>query len=401
LAIVVSGPQPPKGSAGLTWIKLLYMVVYSAYGATSVYLTLYYRRVGLDGAQIGALIAVQPLVMLLSGPLWSLIADRLAIGARLLTLVTGLSILPMAAMAAAGAFWPIMVLTALQAFFQGPIQPLMDTTALSVLGAERHQYSVVRAFGSLGYAPVTWLTGLLIERVDIRWIFAGYAVLMGAGCLMTLRMRAEPPHLAVNVRRGVGVLVRDRNWLGFALAVFVALAVQGVLFGYVGLYLDSLGAPERVIGLSGTVGSLAQTAVMLFLLPRLLRIWGCKRLMLLALATYTLRCALWALVPIPLVVAWSQALLGLAFGSAVVASVQFADETAPPGMRTTAQALITSLISGLGRATGSMTAGPLYDSIGPQRTFGAFGILAAAATIAFGTAWRRETQPPGRRAPSG
>lgn len=377
-----------KKPAGLWWVRLLYLVVYSAYGTTSVYRTLYFRRVGLDGTEIGALIAAQPLVMLLAGPLWSLIADRLGLRARLLTLVTGLSILPTLGMAGVTGFGPLMVLNILYALFLGPIQPLMDSTALEVLGSDRHQYATVRAFGSLGYAPVAWITGLAIERIDIRWIFGGYALLMGAGCLLSVRVRSEQPHLRAHLGRGLGTLIQDAHWRLFMLAVFIALIAQGVTFGYAALYLDTLGASEGLIGFSGTLGSLGQTLLMLGVLPRLLRRWGSQRLMVVALLTYTVRCAIWALLPVPGIVAASELLLGLTYGSVLVASVDYADRRAPPGMAATSQAIVTSLVSGLGRSLGSMTAGPLYDRIGPQQTFGLYAGLCLLATLFFGSAWR-------------
>ena len=288
-----AGAAPSQ--ADLWQVRLLFLVIFSSYGTTSAYVTLYFRRVGLEAAQIGVLIAVQPLVMLVAGPLWSLIADRLGLRRRLLTLVTGLSVLPMVAMAGTAHYVPLLGLSALQAFFQGPIQPLMDSTALGVLGNDRHLYANVRAYGSLGYAPVAWVMGWVIQWADIRWIFAGYALLMGAGCLLSLSTRAETPALRPRIGRGLGHLLRDREWRLFAVAVFIALIAQGVTYGYIALYLDTLGAPESLIGFSGTLGSLGQTTLMLGVLPRLLRRWGSHRLMVLALLTFALRCAIWAL----------------------------------------------------------------------------------------------------------
>lgn len=382
-----------KGRTGLWWIRLLYLVVYSSYGTTAIYRALYFRRAGLDSTEIGALIAAQPLVMLLAGPLWSLIADKLGLRARLLTLVTGLSILPTLGMAGVSRFGPLMALNILYAFFLGPIQPLMDSTALAVLGRNRQQYATVRAFGSLGYAPVAWITGLVIERLDIRWIFVGYALLMGSGCLLSMRVRNTQPRLATSIGRGLSMLVRDRGWRLFMVAVFIALIAQGVTFGYIALYLDTLGASEGLIGFSGTLGSLGQTLLMLGVLPRLLKRWGSQRLMVVSLLTLTARCAIWALLPVPWIVAGSEILLGLAYGAALVASVDYADQHAPPGMAATSQAIVTSLVSGLGRSLGGMTAGSLYDRIGPQATFGLYAGLCLVAAIFFGSIWRSREQP--------
>jgi MFS transporter, PPP family, 3-phenylpropionic acid transporter len=371
-------------------VRWLYVLVYASYGTTSVYRSLYYRRVGMDGAEIGLLIAIQPLVQVFAGPLWSLVADRLRLRSRMLTLVTAMSCLPMLGMIWWSSFSGLLVLNALYALFLGPIQPLTDSIALNALQNDRHKYSSIRAFGSLGYAPVMWAVGYLIEGLDIRIIFVGYALLMGAAALLSMRVRVDQVPLRSSVTRGLSTLVRQRLWLSFMLALFMAMAAQSVTFGYTGLYLDTLGAGESVIGLSGALGSITQTLIMLALLPLMLKRWGSQCLLLFSLAMYVLRFALLALFPVPWIVVIGEVLLGFTFGGALVAAVDFADRHAPPGMAATSQALATSFVSGLGRSAGGLLAGGLYDVVGPQNTFGLFGALSGIALGVFGGLWRRD-----------
>ena len=387
-----SGPRSGSVSVSVWWVRLLYVAVYSSYGATSVYRTLYYRRIGLSATEIGALIAVQPLIMLASGPVWSLAADRLGLRSRLLTVVTALGVLPMVATAAATRFPTLLALAILHSFFQGPVQPLMDSAALAALGRQRHRYATIRAFGSLGYAPVAWVTGLFIQGHDIRWIFAGYALLMGTGSALSLRLPTDQHQIPASIGRGLGSFVRNRAWLAFGLALFVALMAQGVTFGYSALYLDTLGASEGLIGLNGAVGSLSQTLLMLTVLPWLLRRWGSQRLMILSLVAFGLRCGVWSLFPDPTIVASTSVFLGFTYGATLVASVEFADKHSPEGLEATSQAVVSGLVSGLGRSSGSMIGGSLYDSIGPQSTFGVFATSSLVAALCFGVLWGRRSK---------
>jgi PPP family 3-phenylpropionic acid transporter len=371
------------------WIKLIYVAVYSSYGATSVYLSLFYRRIGLTDSQIGFLIALQPLVMLIAGPLWSIIGDRLGLRARLLALVTGFSIVPMLAMGLTTNFWLVTLYTALYALFNGPIQPLTDSMALTALGDQRHKYGVIRAFGSLGYAPVMWIVGLIIQGRDIRWIFVVNALFMGAACLLTLRTRVEQRALQGSIASGLGTLLRNHMWRVFMIAVFIAMALQTVSFSYFGLYMDTLNASEGLIGFSGALGSGSQVLLLIGILPWMLRSWGSQRLMLIGFAGFAVRFALWAFIPSPWVVTASQLLQGLTFGAALLASVDFAAQYAPEGMAATSQAIVTSLVAGLGRSFGGILCGGLYDGIGPQGTFGVFTVMAIAGLLSFGLLWRK------------
>lgn len=370
-------------------VKLLYVAVYSSYGATAVYLSLFYRRIGLPASQIGFLIALQPLVMLMSGPLWSIVGDKLGLRTWLLTLVTGLSVIPMLAMGLTTSFWMVTLLTALHGLFIGPIQPLTDSMALTVLGEQRHKYGVIRAFGSLGYAPVMWIVGLLIQGRDIRWIFVVYAVLMSCASLLAMRTRVEQRALQSSIATGLGTLLRNHTWRVFMLAVFIAMILQSVSFSYFGLYMDTLGASEGLIGFSGALGSGSQVLLMIGILPWMLRKWGSQRLMLVGISSFVVRFALWWMLPIPWVVTASQLLQGLTFGAALLASVDFAAQHAPEGMAATSQAIVTTLVSGLGRSAGGILCGWMYGSIGPQNTFGVFSLMAIVALVAFTLIWQR------------
>jgi len=376
------------------WVKILYVLVYSSYGATAVYFSLYYRRVGLGSAEIGALLSLQPLVMLLAGPLWSALADGLGLRSRLLTLVAGASVLPMLGMMLVGGnFWWLAALNALYALFLGPIQPLTDTLALDALGDDqRHRYSEIRAFGSLGYAPVAWLTGMWITGHDIRWIFVGYAVLMGGGALLSVWVRSSGAALKTRVGAGLGVLLRDRAWQVFAGALFISQIAQQVTFSFVGLYLDNLGASEGLIGFSSGLGSVTQTLLMLGALSWMLRRWGSEKVLLMAMVVYGVRLLAWALIPSPWVVTATQVLQGFSFGASLVAAVDFAARRAPEGLAVTAQSLLTSLVFGLGRTVGSVLAGWLYDDIGPQATFGILAAMCAATAAWMAVIWRGKGQ---------
>ncbi len=374
----------------MAWIKLLYFLVFASYGTVSAYLTLFFRRVGLTNGQIGILLAVQPMVMLVSGPAWGLLADRFGLRSRLLTIVLVLSVMPSLAMMWATSFAQLLVLTVVAALMAGPITPLMDSVALENLGEHRHQYGIVRAYGSLGYAPVVWGTGLLIEMQDIRWIFVLNAILIVGACLVTTRIKQAPRALPSGVARGLGTLVRVPGWLEMMSVYLVAMVLQGVTYGFVNLYMDQLGASEGLMGVSQAVSSLGQIAVLAYIMPRALRRWGTGRLMIASLVFYVLKLGIWVVAPSPVAVGASQLLTGLSFGAATVAIVDYAARKAPAGLEVTSQSLASGLIAGSGRAIGSSAGGELYDGIGPGSTFALFALVGLAAAVVYAIRWSRK-----------
>jgi len=374
------------GRSPIVYVRLLYLLVFASFGATGSYQTLYFRRAGLSNSEIGVVMGLQPIVALLAGPAWSLVADKLGMRSRLLTLVLALAIVPTLAMMLTTSFAGLLTLALLVALLHGPLIPLMDSAALSALGNQRHRYATVRAFGSLGYAPVAWATGYVIQVLDIRAIFVLNAVLAASAAAVSTRLPSDESVLRTSVWRGLRRLVRRPGWLTVMGAFLVVTALHGAAFTYTNLYMDALGASESLMGLAQAMGSAAQTVLLMTVVPRLLRRWGSERLLLLALAMFSLRIGLWALVPRAWMVGLTNLLNGLTFGAAGVAAVDFSARHAPPGLEATSQALASGLISGLGRSLGSSSAGVLYDSIGPRTTFGLFGAVALVASAGYGLA---------------
>lgn len=75
----------------------------------------------------------------------------------------------------------------------------------------------------------------------------------------------------------------------------------------------------------------------------------------------------------------SEPLHGLTFAAMWAASVEYADQCAPPGLSATAQGLTSACFRGLGTGTGAIVGGYLFDLVGPQWLF---RIMATTVTIA-------------------
>ncbi|MHB0858077.1 MAG: MFS transporter [Anaerolineae bacterium] len=375
--------------ASRLWIaRLLCLSYYAALATVAVYKVLYFRRVGLAETEIGVLIGLPPLVGLVAGPAWSLIADRFGIRERLFTLLVGLSILPTLAMVWSQSFVALIVWSAVGALFSGPVLPLLDTIILDALGRERHRYASVRGVGSLGYAGALWLTGLFVQGRDIRWAFGFSAALLLLALVLSLRLRVETRILPRSLAGGVRSLVRNRMWQVFMAAAFVSAILDSVAFNYMSLYLDTLGSSEGLIGIAGALGSVTQTLLMWLVLPHLLHNWGSQRLLVLALGVFAVRLLTWALFPSVWAIIATQVLMGLSFGATAVAVVDLADRSAPEGMAATSQSA-AGVVSSLGASFGGSAGGAMYQGIGPSATFVTFGALAVLSSGVFGLLWRK------------
>jgi MFS family permease len=115
---------------------------------------------------------------------------------------------------------------------------------------------------------------------------------------------------------------------------------------------------SEVFGVGGglmTIGQMTEILV-LAMMPFLTKWFTRKHLLLIGLAAYALRMALWAFMPtLPFVMA-GIALHGLCFGCFIFVAFMIVDENTTGDIRATAQSLFNLVIVGIGTIVGSIVA---------------------------------------------
>ena len=115
---------------------------------------------------------------------------------------------------------------------------------------------------------------------------------------------------------------------------------------------------------------------------RLLNRFGSTALLVISLCVFVVRGALLALMPAPEWAPWIAMLGGLSFSLFWVASVKYANESAPDHLKSTAQGLLFSIMN-LGGMIGSLNAGWLYDNLGFRGLFWTMSIVSALGLAVF------------------
>jgi len=194
--------------------KLVYFGWFAAIGAYVPFISLYYRQVGLDLAQIGVLIAVTGAVQLLAAPLWGLLADALRLRRALLPLAVLGSIPPALLLIVASSFEALFAIAVVQSLFMAPVVALADSATMALLGERRDRYGTQRVWGGVGWSLSTLAFGWLSQRLGYGAAFAGYGALCALTACAALAL-PRPALAAVNLRDAFRALVRDRRWASF------------------------------------------------------------------------------------------------------------------------------------------------------------------------------------------
>ncbi len=56
--------------------RIFFFLFFAGFGTTFPYLGIYFKQIGLSAASVGILAGVRPLIQFISGPFWSVLADK-------------------------------------------------------------------------------------------------------------------------------------------------------------------------------------------------------------------------------------------------------------------------------------------------------------------------------------
>jgi PPP family 3-phenylpropionic acid transporter len=131
----------------------------------------------------------------------------------------------------------------------------------------------------------------------------------------------------------------------------------------------------------------------LFFGNRLIRRFTANGLMLLAMLLTGLRLIALAFARTPEAALITQLINGLTYPAMWIAGVAYADQNAPPGLRSTAQGIFGAVVFGLGAAVGGFVGGPILENMGGQAVFLIYGVIVLAVTVVVALLQQRWSTP--------
>lgn len=363
--------------------KAFYFFYFAAFSALMPFLVLYYEGLGFSGQQIGILSAIFPLMVLVSAPLWGMIADVSKRHKLIVVLLIALSIVFGMVLNTGKSFSSLVLLFSVFAFFVAPTVPLGDTAVLALLGDQKSNYGRLRVWGAVGWGLSAPLAGILTERLGITWAFYSYALFMSLCLFSSLRLPFDSVTKDHSDGQGGGSSLRQFltvDWIFFLCAVFISgigLAISG---SFVYLYLSELQATGLIVGLALTMATLSELPLT-FYGKQLLQRFSIFSLVFAALVFVGLRLIFYSVASDTFHILLIQLLHGFCFSILWIAGIAYADANAPEGRNATAQGLFSAVLFGMGSAAGGLIGGYYYDNLGSVEMFRLLGVCILVATV--------------------
>lgn len=367
---------------GLRTVKILYFLIFAAIGALFPFLNLYYYNIGLSGTQIGLINTLAPLVGAFSNVFWGMLNDRFG-RIRLWLMLTTIGAICMVLLLSLGDTFTWIILSAgMLSLFGNPMNSLLDSTTLRLLGDRPEEYGRYRLWGAYGFIITSSITGFILESMGMQWMFWLYAGTMVLFLITTFGLPAQPPpHVGVALLRGMNAMIRRPAWLVFAASLFLTwFAVFGG-FIFIGVTMKQLGGGNQLVGLASTVAAVAEIPVMLNS-SKLLRRFGARGMMAIGMVGYILREAFYALMQAPawaLLINLMQAVTYVPFW---LGSVAYSNELAPPELKSTSQGMLF-MVMNLANVAGALFSGWMFDLVGSRGLYATLSVICLLAFLLF------------------
>ncbi|HKO87571.1 MAG TPA: MFS transporter [Burkholderiales bacterium] len=371
-------------------LAALYFAYFGFVGAFMPYFGLYLAWLGLAPWAIGSLLAVGQTTRVFAPNLWAWWADRRGRSIGLLRLALGFSVLSFAGLFVARDFFMLLLVLAAHSFFVSAAMPLFESLTLGHLHGQYNRYGAIRLWGSVGFIASVLILGWGLDRVGISNLIWMVLLPLAGAALCSLLIY---PAATVVQQDGESIraIVKRPEVIGLLSAGFLMCVAHGPLYAFYSIYLDEAGYSKTAVGALWSLGVIAEIIVFLAM-PRWLNRFSPRAILLVSFGLATIRFLMigWGVESLATLII-AQVLHAASFGSFHAAALAVINEWFQGPRHVRGQALFSSLTYGAGSAVGSLLAGALWQSVGPQWTYTAASFAAACGLLLL--LWRGRALP--------
>ncbi len=356
-----------------------YFSYFAFIGAFAPYFALYLQSLGYSAAQIGLLLAVNPVARIFGPNFWGWLSDHYRARAGLIRFTAvGTTVTFTAVFFNHGFGWMLAALLLLNVFWCG-VLPLAESATLSLVGSSVGAYGRIRLWGSVGFVAVVIAAGYALDYFGVRALAPMVLValvLMAASTFLLPRDRAPAQHAE---HASILTILARPDVLALMAGFFLMQVAHGPYNAFYSIHLVEAGYSKTAVGWLWSLGVIAEIGLFV-LLPRLLRVYSLNQILLFSFGCTFVRLLMiaWGVGSLPVLLA-AQLLHAITFGAFHAAGVAMMHQIFRGRNQARGQAIYTSLGYGLGGTLGILMAGYSWETLGSQWTF---TIAATAALLA-------------------
>jgi nucleoside transporter len=348
-------------------LSVMMFLEYFVWGAWYVTLGTWLSAIGFSGGQIGMTYGTTALAAMISPFFVGMIADRFFATQRLLAVLHLLGGLAILYASTQTAFWPLYIAILVHTLCYMPTLALTNSISFRQMRDPGREFPPVRVLGTIGWI----VAGIFIGTIAVEatstplQVAAAGSFALAAFCLV---LPHTPPQKTgrVSARDVLGLdalaLLKDRSFAVFVLGSFLVCIPLQFYYAFANPFLNEIGVTNAAGKM--TLGQMSELVFML-LMPWFFRRLGVKKMLLVGMAAWVARYALFAHGNNAEAVWMLYAgilLHGICYDFFFVTGQIYVDQKAPENVRAAAQGFITFVTYGVGMLIGSWLSGRVVDA---------------------------------------
>uniref|UniRef100_A0A336M196 CSON010065 protein n=1 Tax=Culicoides sonorensis TaxID=179676 RepID=A0A336M196_CULSO len=286
-------------------------------------------------------------------------------------------------------FWIYFVLRFLATTMLSAAVTIMDPIVLTMVEKYGGDFGRERLASSIGMAIFSPITGFMIDYssrglgyTNYAAAFYTYDVLLIISAITVFMMPLGEKLPADNVFKDLVTLLKRPHVIIFIFFLFVLGNFWGFIESFLFLYLKELGAPNYLLGITITVGTMSSVPF-LYGAERITKIFGHVNLIVIAFIAHSGRLVGYSLIES----AWwcfpFEAMEALSCHLMWVAAATYCAFLAPKALLATLIGVLGMAHFSLGRGSGSFIGGLLIGEVGTRDAFQYMGLSAFIGGIAY------------------
>jgi PPP family 3-phenylpropionic acid transporter len=374
----------------------------------------FHENAALTGTQLGIVIAMRPLMGMLSQGFWGQVSDRSGARGRVLVVLAAGAGVAYVLLPFAAGFVPTVIAVAFAALFATSVIPMASAVSMAALGDEAaRRFGRIRVWGTVGFLvtvvlfprSLAWIQHALGWRSGPAGVLEGpsepglgimffaSALLCFAAAALALRL---PKAGAFGLRSQPGDLRRLLRHRPYRRAIVVAFAAFFLLQAPIGFFPVFVRARGGSLDTVGTmwIAMLLVEIPLVFLTGTIVTRIGGRGLIALGVLADGLRWTLCAFALDLRLIGALQVLHGVAVAGTIVGIQLYVESVIPARLRSTGQAMVTVVGVSLGGTLSAIVGGWLFENLGIDALYLAGGVGALA--LGFASPWL--LPPPHRQA---
>ncbi|BBI36587.1 MFS transporter [Cohnella abietis] len=391
---VTSGEVNEKS---LSTLKRFNFFLYGTIAILTSFFPLYFQEIGLTKVEIGMIMAGGPFISIFANPFWGYWSDRLQNVKRILIILLVGNLIATVIVFQIRDYVVIFAVMLLFFFFNSPTFSQSNSLILNAIENTKHKFGAFRLWGSLGWAIIAVLAGLVLTEIGLLNLWILYGVMMIVSLLFTVRL----PRGRVTTKPK---MERQSYWkVMLSSKVFFVFVILGVLISipnsinqtFVSLYISNLGGSNQLIGWSVFLSAIFEIPVFL-LFDRYLKkstrmMLGC---LVLISILFVIRWLLMSMVGGPVHIIFIQILHCITFGGYYYVGTALSAHLIPPEYRATGQAIYALTWGGISGIVAGLFGGWMFEHLGPKVMYEICAVISVAGVLGFLAMWLRQRKQP-------